>query len=898
MPQQIVAGYFTYPNLPPLIAGEYTCSHGTAPGTIVLRTHPAKLPPTKFGDVRIGDGRKELRLRDCKLLKLTAERDDDGEEWQIELEDARWMWRGGKLNGMHNQLDPHGKLIPKMVRSPTELANLCLDEMQGFKLRFVDMPDGIDTTFALTQTPDFLPVGVNFPLIGINPPVNWYAENPAAALAALADLCGRRVVFDPINERVLIVRPGIGKDLPDGHIANFTPSLTAPETPDAVEIVGDPTRYETMFELQAVGLEWDGSIRPINELSYAPRVPGRIHEVVYGVALVVEGAKYGVSITTGPGRSSGRWYTAEPGDDIDDILLGLKAVLENGGAFFNLNTFLEFEIVDGLLYISGLQEGRVFDVVTYESLGYDSVSIYQQGAKESRSWDFSPPPLYPNVEPTERLTRLQAMQLAQRSIWRMYRITGRDATTLKAPIQVPKYGPVVRQDIVLLDELCEQVVPEAGDKRVRDRDNNPLIKNLYNGYSRSKPAEVYGSVAQSCINNGEYWWIGDGLANDGAKIGAAAIPGAGAPSVRVMSVTVTRATPDAGEEYELIFEIPNTDKPGSEYYEIGITTVLGTDVLTIAAALKTAIDSDANVAAAVATELEDAKIILTAKNPKTLFNTFASKNSAYLAVTTVNSGTGAAAVPPPAPNSPPVSPSQQMTPVGKGKGTGFNTDPSDRVYVDFTVDPTWQMITFSSPVWYADAGGAHKEPKLFLRAACNVRNAITQQLEAYSEKRVFRPGKNVLTVRRPDVQLNLIGDYRIGEKKPEAGALVDQVQYIWKLINSRLLEQDAVIRARYYLNAEILQFQVKGGVTIEYNGIEPIQMDGKTAQVSYKVVGGQGTMTTASSNMEHSTWLPPYPARRRAENLAAVARNGGAGGGGRADNPATGSRNPRPPGAS
>lgn len=900
MPQPVVAGNFEYPDLPPLIAGEYTCSHGTAPGTIVLRTHPAKNAPTQFGDVKISDGRKALKLRDCKLLKLTAERDDSGQEWIIEIEDTRWQWRGGRIDGMYNQLDPHGKLIPRMVQSPTELVNLCLDQMQGFKRRFVDMPDGIDSKFALTKVPDFLPVGVNFPQIGINPPVNWYAENPAAALASLADLCGRRVVFDPVNERVLVVPVGVGKDLPDGHIANFTPSLTAPETPDAVEVVGDPTRYETMFELQAVGLEWDGSIRPINELSYAPQVAGRLHEVRYVIGTVVAGDVYGVRIELPDGGLPVCEVTAEPSDTIADIANAIKALLD---AHPLLAGKVDVVITDDggfsdCVFISGLENGYVFDVVSAAGKGLDAVTVTQAGTKDTGSWDFSPAPTYPNVRATDRLTRLQAVQLAQRSVWRMYRITGRDATTLKAPIQVPKYGPVVRQDIVLLDEQCEQVVPEAGDKRIVDRDNQPLIKNLYDGYSRSKPAEVYGSVCSTCLNNGEHWFIGDGLANAGAAgIGGAAIVAAPPAVPRVVMITVHLSAFSA-TVYRILFDFPSAT--GSNYLDVSFTNVGGPsdDAEAVAVGLKAAIDASEAITAKVTASLEGAKIVVTANDAVTLFTAESTISTTYMTTEIVDTGTGAAPLPPPAPNSPPVSPSEQMTPVGAGKGSSMNTDPSDRVYVDFSVDATWQMITFSSPVWFCGPGGiSYKEPKLFLRAACHVRNGITQQLEAYSDKKVFRKGLNVLIVKRPDVQLNVVGDYRIAAKKVEAGADAGATQYVWNLINTRLLEQDAVLRARYYLDAEILQFKVKGGVTIDYNGIEPITMDGKTQQATYKVTGGVGTMTTASSNMEHSTWLPPYPARRRAENLAAVGRNGGAGGG-RADNPATGSRNAPPPGAS
>jgi hypothetical protein len=892
MPSGVVAGYFKYPQLPPLIAAEYTCGHGTTPGTVVLRTHPGTAAPVAFGDVEIGDGRKALTLPACKLIRFTAERDDGGNEWLIELEDARWRWRGGRIDGRYNQLDRHGKLIPRMVRSPTELADLCLDAM-GVDRRYVDMPDGVDSTQVLDGLPDFLPVGVNFPT-GLNPPVDWYAENPAAALAALADLCGRRIVYDPVNDRVLVVRVGLGEELPDGHIHNVTPSAVATETPDAVEVVGDPTRYETMFELQAVGLEWDGSIRPIDELSYAPEIVGRTHEVVYEIGILVVGLTYGLKIEVAGGAQALEFQRVAGGGDTVTTVIDALAALVNAHPDFAGK--LDATNVSDELTLIGAEKGFTFDVNVSDGNGRQSVRVVRAGAADRRGWDFSPPPTYPNVKATDRLTRLQAVQMAARSVWRMFRITGRDATTLKEPISIPDFGPVAaRQNIVLLDELCEQVVPEPGDKRVADRDGQPLIRNLYDGYSRAKPAEVYGSVCSACFGGSEFWFIGDGLVNKGAAaVGAAAVGAAeptATPEARI--VTWTALNSAVGTEFHLKFSDPDA-VPQEETY----TALLADTATTAAAGLEALLNANAVIAGKVTVSRTGAVITLTAKKPALLFEVTTTTTPTFAAVATLKTGSGAAAPKAPPPDAAPLSPSDAMTPTGEGKGSSLNTDPSDRVYVDFTVDATWQMITFAQPVWFAGAGLVCKEPKLFLRAACNVRDEQTQQLVAYSDRHTFRDGPNVHIAKRPDVQLNVIGEYRIGKKKggdsdgPGGGAMP---AYCWTLKKTKLLEADAVLRARAYLDAELFQFQIKGGVVVEYNGIEPVPLDGKTQQVTYKVAGGVGTMTTASSNMEHSTWVPPYPARRRAENLAAVAR-GGAPGAARVDNPGAG-RTPLPPGA-
>lgn len=874
MPSGIVAGYFNYPNLAPFISGEYTCSHGTSPGTVLIRTHPSAVGPVAGGQVTIGDGRKALNLRGCKLMRFTAERSDQGVEWLLELEDGRWRWRDGRIDGLYNQLDPHGKLIPRQIKSPTELAKLCLQKM-GVNRFIVDMPDGIIGTAFVNNIPDFLPVGVNFPAIGINPPVNWYADNPAGCLSQLAELTGRRIVYDPVDERVLVVRPGLGDELPDGHISNVSPSMVAPETPDAVQVVGDPTRWEAFLELYAVGLEWDGSIRPINELSYAPIIPARQHIVVYEVTKVTPGEVYGVLIEPDNGvQGPFALYTAGGGDTITTVVEAIRdkinALTVDPFAGNILATATATQV-----FISGKVAGFLFDVIPASAGGEETVYVKKAGAKAKRSWDFSGPPLFGNIVATDRLTRVQAIALAQRSVFRMFRITGRDATTLTAPINIPGYGPCVRQDLIISDTLVEQVVPEPGDKRFVDRDGKPLIRNLYDGYSRDKPAEVYGSVCNACVNSGEIWFIGDGALGGGA----AAIGGLADGGPRVAALEIKNAKDTI--TYTVTIKLGDA----SLQYSHLVTGVDTTQ--TIVDALKTQILAEEFFTGKLTATTTTDKLFVSGLKANVAFTITTDTDSQYAAVTVIKTGSGGAAPVPTDSTSGSV-----MTPAGDSKGSSVNTDPSDRVYVDFSVDPTWQMITFSAPVWYAGPGLTIQEPKLFLRCAVQVRNAFTQQLVAYSDTKLFRPGPAVRVVKRPDVQLNVIGDYKIARKKGAGDAGPGGPQYCWQLKNTRLLEADAVVRARYYLVAEILQFQVKGGLTIDYNGIEPVRMDGKTQQVTYRVEGGVGTMTTASSNMEHSTWLPPYPARRRAENLAAVARNQLAGG--RVDNPAgnTASQNP------
>src|SRR5262245_14669260 len=385
---------------------QYTASHGLSPGVAVLRCLPGDSLPAALGTLVITDGFGTVTLRDCRLERMEFLQDDSGQTWELALSDRRWRWREqGEIYGCYNQLDPHAKLIPWTVRSPTELAELCLKAMGESNYRVVLPPGLSKDDFGAGHAEDWLQQGENFPATGTNPPVDWYADVPAQALAAVADQYGAVVVYDPVTDSVYVGPPGEGAQLPDGSIARQSPSLTVPELPDGVAVVGSPTRYQLRILLEAVGREYDDSYRPIDELSYAPL-----------------------------GADGKPTWAKSP-----------------------------------VPFVFAVPEGDT-----------------TPGA----------------VRGTDRLTRVQALDLANDSVWRTYRVAGRDIWG-DAKILVPGFGRLKRRhQLVLLDTQVEQIRPQAGDKDVRTKDpDETLMTYLYNGYSRDRPAECYGSIALDCFQD-------------------------------------------------------------------------------------------------------------------------------------------------------------------------------------------------------------------------------------------------------------------------------------------------------------------------------------------------------------------------------------------------------------
>lgn len=489
----------SYPGAISVVSCTYTCSHGITPATAVLRILPQDGLPAGEGNLTLFDGVGTVVIRNCKLDRMKVEMTEQGAVWAIELLDRRWRWRDfGAISGWYNQLNEFGKLIPWTIRSPAELALLCIQAM-GETVYSIDLPVGLSYPGPMVTAP--------IPNIsGVNPPFNWDAEMPAHALQSLAEQFGRRVVYDPVTDGLYILRAGAGiQALPvSGYsVAKASPSLNVPEAPDGVGVVGAPTRYQGRFRVDAVGEEWSGEYRPINYLSYAPSLPGQKQKWTCTAVTGTEtlGAGYQVTVGTGnPVTQTFIEHTCASGESANTIVSDLATKI-------NANATLSQSVIatasgSGLV-IEGRIAGVSFTVVANLSgpatafeggSGFTAV-LTTPAQPAGRGWDYSPPPLFPGIRATARLTLYQARSLAQKSVFKTFKLSDIDASGQGAP-KVPGYGPVFRKEqIYLLPTMVDQIVPESGDSALIDRRGQPFVLNFYNGYSHDQPARVYGSIA-------------------------------------------------------------------------------------------------------------------------------------------------------------------------------------------------------------------------------------------------------------------------------------------------------------------------------------------------------------------------------------------------------------------
>jgi len=238
-------GLASFPGISQLVRASFTLSHGITPSVATLVIAPQAGFPALGGTLTFTFGNVRLAFPDCRIDTASYHRDAQGLTWSLAVLDRRWKWAFGHVSGRYNQLRADGTIEPATEKSPRELARLCLEAMGEHHVDVERLPDAP------------------------RPEIAWDYDNPAAALDALCHMLGCRVVLS-LDNRVSLAPQGVGVDLPAGAITDDSGTIDPPERPDALLLVGGPLRFQAQLALEAVGIETDGSLMPIDELSYRP----------------------------------------------------------------------------------------------------------------------------------------------------------------------------------------------------------------------------------------------------------------------------------------------------------------------------------------------------------------------------------------------------------------------------------------------------------------------------------------------------------------------------------------------------------------------------------------------------------------------------------------------------
>lgn len=505
-----------WPGVVRVMSFSYTCSHGISPGTWSLTTapqDPTDTKPQRYGSLIVSDGRMGGVFRDMIATDIDGELTAEGITYQIRGYDRRWRWRTqaggfGGLDGRYNILDQRGKLVPWSIRSPRELAAMCLRAMGEFNT-VVELPRGLGQA-AGANLDRYLRLGEWFVNTNTNPETLWDKTPPAVALAALADLYGCRIVYQPFTNRILIVPLGKGATLPNTGYEMESPTVAKQTAPRAIGINGAPVGFDFRGRLKPVGPEWDGSVLEIDSLSYAPKVGlGKKHKTEvwwrHGTGVTLPSPLY---VTLAWGDKSVTVYSTDPTFTIAqryaEIIAKFNANPVTAGVF-------TFAVTGDKMTIEFNKPGVVFTSNAETHSGapdWFTNTILVQAANGGRGWKSSPPPGYRGVMPTDRLAYLEALEHAKEGVFKWFRLVNEDPADKTKPLTIPGYGTLKRiQQLIIQPTRFAQVTPQPRIAGGADK-GNPLpvdpggvpplnggiLPEFYNGRSRNAAAVCYGSV--------------------------------------------------------------------------------------------------------------------------------------------------------------------------------------------------------------------------------------------------------------------------------------------------------------------------------------------------------------------------------------------------------------------
>ncbi len=493
--------YILWPGIAQPVNLTYCLSQGITPGSAILRFLPQDASKIALqGDLVFGDGVGTVRLRDCKINSLRTSMDpESGRSWSVDILDRRWKWTStGVVAGAYNVPDatrdvtrppeeagPYLTLpryyVPWTTRNPHDLIKQCLAAM-GERRYQINAPN------------------VAYPL----PAMEWDYANPAQMLSQLCEMLGCRIVYRPDVDGVWIVPIGKGADLPAGGpgvVYRDSPGIKTPSRPDSLLLVGAPVKYQVEWILEAVGEEWDGSLKPINALSYAPP-DGRVrHQVDVTPTTVANATNLWIDVI-----HKGVTY------EIEYVTLSTSVADATAGltnALVVQLVLLGFDITDQSTYVKivGPANGEGFKVET-STTGASKLKweLKAQGVAAREPWSTQAPMGQINLGRdqdefnlaglTKRLTYAEALDKAQRSVFRYYRITNVDPESGKTGVRIPEYGTLDDTGgiyrVILLDEQLDQPVPVPQDELVFRADGLPVARDFYDGLFRWKPARCFG----------------------------------------------------------------------------------------------------------------------------------------------------------------------------------------------------------------------------------------------------------------------------------------------------------------------------------------------------------------------------------------------------------------------
>ena len=240
-------GTIAYTGITKLKGGKYRQIRGIVPDRIQVKMVPqvASIPET--GTITFAYGVDTLTLPNCLADFSNVRISKNGFTGSITFLDRRWLWSRYAAVSYHwNERDALGDLITATQLSLRGMVSQLLDDIG-------------ETGYDVTDVPtDFYPE------------VDVYGMRPDLLLDQITSEWGFGICLGFGSEGVVISLIGSGTTLPTTNVMMREEGLDPPTPPQYVRTTFAPSVAQARLKLVAVGLDTDGTVKLLDDLSYIP----------------------------------------------------------------------------------------------------------------------------------------------------------------------------------------------------------------------------------------------------------------------------------------------------------------------------------------------------------------------------------------------------------------------------------------------------------------------------------------------------------------------------------------------------------------------------------------------------------------------------------------------------
>ncbi len=225
---------------------EFSMGLGNSPGsgTAVFDNTSANIP--RIGVLNLFDGLRRVRLTNIYADNPRIEYDAvNGNRLTATLYDRRYLWKWGYIVGTYNKRSADG--VPNEEKTLAELLVMCLQALDERYYNLKNIPE-------------------------VYPEVKWEFDNPGVALNDLCEKYGLVVGISAIGSNPIMIRSyNSRRHVPTGFGSKRVDGLSKAIRPSGIILAGNRVVCQRKFiTLVAVGEDTDGTVKPIDNLSFAP----------------------------------------------------------------------------------------------------------------------------------------------------------------------------------------------------------------------------------------------------------------------------------------------------------------------------------------------------------------------------------------------------------------------------------------------------------------------------------------------------------------------------------------------------------------------------------------------------------------------------------------------------